>query len=199
MDIHGGTRRSSIRPRLARTVAVLAAALLALGLAAAPASAAYRVVPDRGGANDGKNGSIGDMARVTVHHGRERVTVRVVMTRPNAPGDFYNVFVDTAPRDRGPEYMVVYDVIDDSRSFIRRAGKWPADEAGTFLPPRKRVTCGRAPVQRPPQQRVFTFSFKRSCVGNPRSLAVSVRTAQEYGPNDWVPARRQFGPAVRRG
>lgn len=194
---HTRGNRRPVRAALTGLVTLL----LALGAVIAPASgasAAYRVVPDRGGVGDGRNGPYGDVARVRALHGEKRLVVRIEQARPRRTADFYNVFVDTDPRDRGPEFFVVWD---ESQRFgyVRRAGSFPRNESGSALPPRNKVTCGRVPARYVDRTRVAVISVARRCLDDPRSVRVSVRTAQEYGINDWAPAYRRFGGPVRRG
>jgi hypothetical protein len=132
-----------------------------------------------------------DISRVRVIH-RAAVTVRVRSAVPLMAGQVYAFWIDTG-RDRRPHYYVSFQAnteFDDSVGLVRSFGHRPT----RFVPcPRMRARADML------SDKPVSLRIPRRCLADPRRVRVTVRFADEgAGAVDWAPARRTFGPWVRR-
>ena len=169
--------------------AARAVAACAIGMLAVPQGAASA---DTTAYDDpvGDSTSV-DISRVRVVH-RDAVTVRVHSAVPLAAGQVYTFWIDTGRGPR-PTYAVTFRANSDFggqlaivESFGRRASRF--------------VDCpglrGHADMF---DDRPVSVRLPRTCLGDPRRVRVAVRFGDEQtGDVDWAPARRTFGPWVRR-
>lgn len=177
-----------IAPHSRRGVAVAGLSLLA-SLAMVPAAHAdTRTFADRAG----DTGARADITTVRVSNGAHRVKVAI---RPGrvAGGDSFRFWLDTRPKNAGPEYKV--EVVANSDNFgLLRVGAF--GQQGTP------VSCAglRATADQYAPDWV-SISVPRSCLGNPGKVRVAVRGHYRYpGPDvvDWAPAKQKFFGWVAR-
>lgn len=157
-----------------------------LTTASSPAVADTRTVDDPVG-----DSTFVDVSRVRVVH-RDAVTVRVRSAVPLAVGQRYSFWID-AGRGPGPNYHVAFIAnsdFDDALGLVRSF----SDRPSRFVPcPGLRA---RADIF---DDRPVSIRVPRRCLDDPRRVRVAVRFKDEtVGTVDWAPARRTFGPWVRR-
>jgi hypothetical protein len=171
-----------------RGVTVGAVALLASVAVLQPAQADTETFRDKAG----DTGVKADITTVRVKNGANRVTVVVRPGRLKS-GDYFRFWLDTVPKNRGPEYKVEVYPNSDGFGLVR---------VGSFRDKGKLVGCpglrANADIFTPDR---VSISVPRSCMHNPGSVRVSVRGHYEYrGPDvvDWAPAKRKFFGWVAR-
>lgn len=180
---------------IARTIAAVGAALAMTLAVAPPAGAAVRVVHDQAG--DGSDGAgsggpriWGDIGKVRINHGPRVVRLTVLPAKGGQLADFYDFWVDTKPRNRGPEYVGTVSLEVVPTADVRHTGRF-----GHFGP----VSCEVRTASYDPDAQTVKVVFPRRCFGKPARLRVSTQSSMEYENADWAPARRVFGPWVPRG
>jgi hypothetical protein len=122
---------------------------------------------------------------------RNRVTVTVQFDQWFRE-DRVNVFLDTKPRNSGPEYAFT----SQNRRFrIWRVPGWRPRNGRAIACQGVRASAFRR------SDRV-RISFLRRCLGRPQAVRVSAMTRSfvpEFGFfTDWAPGRHRFTPWVRR-
>lgn len=180
---------------MTRAVAAAGAVLLTTLAVAPPAEAEVKVVHDKAG--DGSNGAgssgprkWGDIGKVRIKHGHHAVRLTVLPAKGGQLGDFYDFWVDTNPKNRGPEYVGTVSLEVVPNAWVART-----DTFGHFGKESCRVKT--AGFDRDTQ--TVKVVFPRTCFGRPRRLRVSTHSSMEYESADWAPARHVFGPWVKRG
>lgn len=91
--------------KLAATAALVGATAVVTPAIAIPAHAETVKVPDKVGDDRNNNGN-GDIKYVRVHYGPDRIRFRIQWAPGAAPEDFQDVYIDTRPKDPGPEVEV---------------------------------------------------------------------------------------------
>lgn len=185
----GGTSAAVPRDRrVRRGAAVVAVALLASLSALPSAEADTRRFRDAAG----DTGLPADLTTVRVSNGPDTVKITARPGRVEFE-DLFVYWLDTRPKNPGPEYKVV--VVPNSDAFgLLRVGAF--GERGTP------VTCDglRATADHFTPDRVST-SVPRSCLRNPGKVRVAVKARYTDGDAsvvDWAPARRSFYGWVAR-
>ena len=166
---------------------VLAAAVLAG--AVAPALGATASFPDPVDTPDGV-----DVTSMKVkHENRVKVVLRHTGMEDGAAVDM-TYWLDTKPRNPGPEYRVWFAANADGFE-VRRVDDW-RDRGSS-------VDCARhggsADVF---SDDPIVMWVHRSCLGDPRKVRVGAKVREIEGATttvDWVPAKREFAGWVRRG
>lgn len=168
--------------RTIRGAAITVAGLLAVAAVSAPAQADTKTFNDGGGY----------LTKVKVAHGAKKVTVRAQVGTLTI-GSYYTFWLDTLPKNAGPEYKVVIYPNSDGMSVLK---------VGSFKSAGKAVKCrgfrASADIFGP---KVVSIKVPRSCIGNPAKVRVSVRASYAVpGPNviDWGPGKKKFFGWVRR-
>ena len=159
---------------------------LVLAAAPAPAVADTKVFDDPVG-----DSTSVDISRVRVVH-RDSVTVRVRSAVPLAAGQLYVFWID-AGHGRGPDYRVAFRAnagFEAVLGVVRSVGVRPS----------RFVRCPgmrlRADIF---ADRPVSMRIPRRCLKNPGRVRVAVQFKDEStGAVDWAPARRTFGPWVKR-
>lgn len=164
-------------------------AMLASLAVLAPAHAETRTFDDR----TGDTGVQADITTVRVSNGPKRVKVQVAPGRVLG-GDSFTFWLDTQPKNAGPEYKIGVVANSDAFGLVRVGG---FGQRGTP------VACDglRATADQFAPERV-AVSVPRSCLGKPGKVRVAVRARyHEDGPDvvDWAPAKRKFFGWVARG
>lgn len=178
-------RASLFTPLL--TAPVLASALLAG--AVAPALGATESFPDPVDTPDGV-----DVTSMKVkHENRVKVVLEHNGMSKKAAVDI-TYWLDTKPRNRGPEYRIW---------FAANADGFDISRVDTWRDRGRSVDCVRHGA------RADTFTddpivmwVHRSCLGDPKKVRVGVKVREtEDGTRtvDWVPGKREFSGWVRRG
>lgn len=190
--------RSTSRLLLRRWAAAPALAPLAALALAAPAGAAMSVTTDPAGdLRFVRQGHSGDITKVRVVHGPQALRTTVRHAPDSGITDIYLVWIDTDPRNPGPEYRAGAGA-EIEQAGVTKVDGWGRSE-GTS------VRCAGASVD-------FDFegaepgapvrmSFPRSCLGNPDRVRVCVATEPDFPFKriDWAPGKRAFGPWVQAG
>src|SRR5262249_55674859 len=108
-------------------------------------------------------------------------------------GQLYAFWIDTRPRNAGPEYYAV----------ARPNGKAPVlDRVSGFgdrtkTPKKCGLIGGGANPDAP--HAVVTFVVAASCLGDPKRIRIAIHFLNADGSSaDWAPAVRRFYPGVRR-
>lgn len=91
--------------RLATAAALVGAVAIVTPAIAVPAHAETVKIPDKVGDDKGHDGD-GDMKYVRVHYGADRIRFRIQWAVGATPEDFQDVYIDTRPKDPGPEVEV---------------------------------------------------------------------------------------------
>lgn len=189
-------RNSHGRGRAAALVGAVAATLVLT--TASPASAETVRIVDRAGdgirhAGDPQRSSHGDIGRVRVDHRLRTVEVRLFAApAPAHFEEFTEVWIDTRPRNRGPERVLTFGA-EVERWWVNKVDRFSRDGNG-FGP----QTCsGSAPFL----PRRLVAVVPRHCLGFPPKVRVCVRTAAEGFEVrfDWAPGRHRFSRWVQRG
>jgi hypothetical protein len=179
------SERSPSRPparRAWRAAAVLGVALVASLSALQPANAETRRFRDQAG----DTGLSADITTVRVSNGPDLVEVAIRPGRVEF-GDHFTFWLDTRPKNPGPEYKV--GVLPNSDAFgMTRVGAF--GQRGTPVPcDDLRATADHfAPAW-------VSISVPRSCLGDPGKVRVAVKARYvdgDAGIVDWAPARRTF-------
>ena len=165
-----------------RTAAVVGVTVMASVTLLPPASAEIRRFSDP----NGDTGLASDLTTVKVINGSELVEVKARPGRVEF-GDFFTYWLDTRPKNAGPEYRI--DVVPNSDAF----GITRVDAFGRQGIP---VPCGglRARADHFAPEWI-SISVPRSCLENPGRVRVAVKaryTADETSVVDWAPAKRKF-------
>lgn len=173
---------------LRRGATVAGVTLLAALITLPPASADIRRFTDRAG----DTGLPADITTVRVDNGAELVTVRVRPGRVEFD-DQFTFWLDTRPRNPGPEYRVGVQPNSDAFGMTR---------VDTFADQGTPVRCDelRATADHFSPGWV-SISVPRSCLRNPGKVRVAVRARYTDGATsvvDWAPARRTFFGWVAR-
>lgn len=163
--------------------------LALLAAAAAPGHAATAVFPDPVDTPDGV-----DVTSMKVKHENR---VKVVLRHAGMDDDAavqMTYWLDTRPRDAGPEYRIWFAANADGLQ-VRRVDTWRDDG--------EKVECDRyGALADVFDDDPIVMWVHRSCVGEPRKVRVGVKVRElEDGTAtvDWVPAKRRFSDWVRRG
>jgi hypothetical protein len=163
-------------------------AAVALGASLSVAGAATAAQADTESFTDPKP----NLTRVTVSHGSKNVKV-TARTGKFRIGSYFTVYLDTDPRDPGPEYR--NDIYPNSEvSPLKKVEKF-GQKGKTKRCDGLRAT---ADVYGP---REVTLTVPRSCLGRPAKVRVAVRGYYDVkGPNviDWAPGYREFTGWVHR-
>lgn len=183
---------ATLTSALAGLVAV-AATVVAAG---PPASAEVVRVDDRtgdgsSGTGEGEEKPFGDIGKVRIRHGEERVKLTV---RPGPGGtapDYVDFWVDTRKRLDGPEFVATVSMEVLPRAFVARTSGFRDLDGEEMCEVRSADLDRRAQVVR--------VSFPRSCFGEPGRLRVSTQSSMEYGNADWAPYRRGWSRWASHG
>lgn len=139
----------------------------------------------------GDTGVRADITKVRVTNG-ENIKVAVRPGRLKI-GDYFRFWLDTRPKNAGPEYLV--EVYPNSDGF----GLARVDAFGDKPRP---VRCdglrATADIYAPDW---VSISVPRSCLRDPGKVRVAVRGSYQYSGGrivDWAPAKRQFFAWVAR-
>lgn len=167
--------------------ALSVAALLAA--AVAPAQAATAVFPDPVDTPDGV-----DVTSMKVkHENRAKIVHRHAGMDDDAAVQM-TYWLDTKPRDAGPEYRIWFAANADGLQ-VRRVDSWRDDG--------EKVECDRyGALADVFDDDPIVMWVHRSCVGEPRKVRVGAKVREfEDGTAtvDMVPAERRFSDWVRRG
>lgn len=133
-----------------------------------------------------------NITKVTVKHSSKSIKV-TTKTGKFRVGSYFTVYLDTDPKNPGPEYR--NDIYPNSEvSPLKRVEK--------FGNKGKTVACdgltAKADAFGPKK---VTLKVPRSCVGKPSKVRVSVRGYYDVkGPNvvDWAPGKKKFTGWVHR-
>lgn len=176
---------ASTRLGCARLGCVSAALAVATSLTSAPASADVRDFADPPRAAPGAI----DIRNVRVDNATARPSSIIVRVRLRDIdfGDGMTVYVDTRPRNAGPEYKI--EAFADSEFVLRRVDTWAARG--------RNVRCDDDRVSMTQSSRRARFVFPRTCVANPGRVRIAVHAFRE-GSSDWAKARRTWLGFVRR-
>ncbi len=138
-----------------------------------------------------------DVQRFRVDHKHRKVRFRLYNAKGGTFGDFTDVWVDTDPRNPGPERLI---------TFVAETGTFGVSKVDRFFNANNPKagghgpgTCGNDyPVRR---YRVIDAGIPRACFGYPKRLRVSVQTAHDGFEvrRDWAPGIRRFSRWVGRG
>ncbi len=175
------------RPRTASRAAATTVLGLALALVGGGAVADTRVV------NDPDDSRTIDIRKVRIVHGHDWLRVRVEHDGHVRAGQLYVFWIDTRPRNPGPEYYA---------SFRPNAEVPPLQRVSGFGDRTKTSTgCeqvgGTADIMRPHQD--VTFRVATACLHHPRRVRVSVHVFGTDGASrDWAPGFRRLSPWVPR-
>jgi hypothetical protein len=154
--------------------------------AAAPAVAQSRTFHD---ARGDVTASV-DIQRVRVVNGSAtKHAVRIFVTqRDLRPGDRTTVWLDTKPRNRGPEYRADGKANTNDLGLVR-VNTWKDPGKVVKAPRFVMHSDGNAPGDR------TRFFIPRHAIGDPGAIRVSAR-AQRHGPQgvvrDWAPSAHTF-------
>ncbi len=169
-----------------RLLASLAAAALTVTAVASPAAAEVKAITDPTG-DSNKSPKAGDIGKVRVKHGPDKVRLTV----RHAPGgrltDFYDFWVDVDPENKGPELLVAASYDTEAASVYQ------VDSFGEYDGEKR---CGRAATF---EDKRVKAVFPRSCFDEPQRIRVATHTSSEEYPHDWAPGRHRFGPWVATG
>jgi hypothetical protein len=181
---------------LATAAVALAAAAGAVLAAPAPhASAQAVVITDpaddlRGVSQDFS----GDIVKVRTTHGRHNVRVAV---RHDDRGltDVTLAWIDTDPRNPGPEYQVGAYAETEGVS-VKRVDDWQR-QGGTAV----RCPGAAASFGFDQDGGAVLMTVPRSCLGRPDTVRVSAATEPDYPFKriDWAPGKKKFGPSLVSG
>jgi hypothetical protein len=174
--------------RVVRGSAVVGVTVLASLALLQPASADTRRFSDP----NGDTGLPADITTVRVTNGSERVKVKARPGRVEFE-DFFTYWLDTRPKNPGPEYRV--DVVPNSDAFgLTRVDAF--GEQGTPVPcDGLRATADNSNPE------WISISVPRSCLENPGKVRVAVKARYTDGDTsvvDWAPAKRKFFGWVAR-
>lgn len=183
----------STRIRTTRLLAGVAGVAFTTTLLAPPAAAEVKAFTDATG--DGSNGAgsggpntWGDIAKVRVKHGPEKLRITVRLAENGEHPDFYDLWVDTDADDPGPEL-----VVGVSMEVFPATGVAATESFGEYGD----TTCSaRSAVK---TKRTMKVTFHRRCFDFPDRVRVSAQTSMEYENADWAPGRKKFGPWVSAG
>ena len=174
--------------RVVRTAAVVGVTVMASLTLLQPASADTRRFSDP----NGDTGLPADLTTVKVTNGSELVKVKARPGRVEFE-DFFTYWLDTRPKNAGPEYRV--DVVPNSDAFgITRVDAF--GQQGTPVP------CAglRARADNSAPEWI-SISVPRSCLDNPGKVRVAIKaryTDEDTSVVDWAPAKRKFSGWVAR-
>lgn len=189
------------RGRLAAVAGSLAATLV-LTMAGTASAETVRVFDKVGDgirhAGDPPKSRHGDIQRFRVDHKWRKIRFRLYASKGGTFQEFTDVWVDTDPRDPGPERLI---------TFVAETGQFGVNKVDRFFDANKpknrkhigRETCSNDyPTRR---YRVIDAGIPRACFGYPKKVRVSVQTAAEGHEvrRDWAPGPRQFSRWVARG
>ncbi len=183
----------TIHTTTARVLAAFAGVAFATTLLAPPAAAEVKSFTDA--TNDGSNGTgsggpkkWGDIGKVRVKHGPEKLSITVKLAEDGEHPDFYDLWVDTDADDPGPEF-----VVGVSMETFPATGVASTDSFGEY----GETTCSaRSAVK---TKRTMKVTFHRRCFDTPDQVRVSAQTSMEYENADWAPGKKQFGPWTTTG
>lgn len=169
-----------------RVLAIAATAVALLALTTAPAAAERAAFRDPADAAP----SLTDIRRVTVDHGRERVSVRVLFTdlRRHSDGGAsgLTLLLDTRPARSGPEFRLTTGLqAGTDYHLVRIRDGRPVGEP---------LTCSHR-VRLDFANEVARFSAARGCLGFPDRVRLGVKMTDASEPVvDWLGKRRSFTP-----
>jgi hypothetical protein len=171
-----------------RTLLALGAAITfaAVAVPAGGAAAATQLFPD----DTGDTASRSDIGWVEVgnNHRRDRFALRVGLSRV-VYGASLTVWVDSRPRNAGPEFRMVAHA--DSEWQLYRVDRWGQRGAPTD-------TCGQVRYSKATPQ-LASWRTTRTCLDVRRGVRVAVRVRDAGHGVDWAPARRHFFDRVPVG
>lgn len=168
---------------------IVTAVVVAVLASAVPAAADVRRFTD---ARDDSSTSV-DIRSVLVDNSTAaRNKVIVVVRQDNVRfGDSIEIFLDTRPGDRGPEYSIGGATASEYLLWHRE--RWKGH--GRVVPFR----CGYKLKINEETDRSRAV-IHRSCLGHPGKVRVAVKVVRGFPPTsgDWAPARRTWFDWVRR-
>jgi hypothetical protein len=180
-----------MRPLRSLIVTAAASAAAASLVVAGPASARTIVFHDRTGDTDAPS----DITRVVVDNATHGSRVIVTARMGNMiAGDSATLWLDTAPRNAGPEYTL--RIYPESDGFaLRRVGTFAArGHAVRCTGLRAHALTGFHVTDR--------FSVPRACLRHPGKVRVAIKGRYQYATRivtDWAPRHHHFFGWVRRG
>ncbi|MGZ5398693.1 MAG: hypothetical protein ACXWDM_01685 [Nocardioides sp.] len=163
----------------------LLVALLALLLSTGPATAAKERFTD---ANDRRGF---DVRVVKVNYGA-RLNIRLVHDGKIAVGQQYRYWIDTKPKNVGPEYVFAFEPNSDSAGLQRVNG---FSDTGTAVRGCRQLWGGSADIFQP-RRDVLAMVGPR-CLDRPTRVRVSVQV-KVSGRDDWAPDFHKFSARVSR-
>ena len=179
-----------------KKMTLVSAAVLAVTapLALAPAASAAVVT-----VADGDDTTMAaDIHRVRVAHNPRTVRVRITfddVRRELEPGQGLSIFLDTDPKDSGPEFRLVAGLNQGTDYTFASVARW----AG----PGKEVRGCTYRMTINWKKDVVTFTAARKCLGKPDTVAAAVRAGEQATGGepqvDWMTGVRKFSPAVAVG
>ncbi len=177
---------------LAARILVAAGLTLTLIGLAAPAHAEKYAIDDPADAS----GSLNDIYGLSYAHSDKKVrfVIRVAdLRRVSSAGA--TVFLDTKPKNKGPEYALSTGLSAGTDYALRRVDTWRDMGNGP-------LNCDYSLRLRYQTDKVVGV-IARGCLKNPKKVALSVKMADHFDPShpirDWAPAKKQFGLAVAAG
>lgn len=176
--------------RIALTAGSVTLALASL--VAAPAHAEFYSTSDPADAT----GSLTDIRAVRAKHGAANVVVKVRfqdLTRSSAAG--LSIFLDTDPGAKGAEYVLSSGLNDGTDYVLTEAAGWRGTD--------QRVDCDYEAKFRWGVKNSVRARVDRSCLGQPRTVRVSVKMADPTDGStrvvDWSPERRRWSLPIGSG
>ena len=162
-------------------------AALGIALVAGPAHAERVGLDDPADATASNN----DIYGVTAKYGQKqaRVNVRVADLLPTTDGgpSSLEIFIDTKPRRKGPEYRLATGLQEGTDYQVVRMKDWkPVGEP---------LTCSHR-VELDVDDDVVRTRFGKDCIGYPKKIRVGVKMTDLYDAShpvvDWLGKRRFF-------
>lgn len=187
------------RPLAVMLTSALAGVVAAAGLvvtAGAPASAEVVRVDDRtgdgsSGTGEGEEKPFGDIGKVRIRHGEQRVKIAV---RPGPAGtapDYFDFWVDTRKRHDGPEFVATVAMEVVPRAVVARTTGF------RDLDGKEMCRVRTADLDR--RSQVVRVTFPRSCFAEAGRLRISTQASMEYGNADWAPYRHGWSKWASQG
>lgn len=184
---------------------LVAAAVFAIAL---PMSAASADVWSKTDPTEDVENGIGDISKIRVDNGHDRLRLRTKFYEGYAEGDVY-FYLDTVRRNRGPEFRVKVYLDEFTRRgalprnviSVHRVERFGRESIGRRACPRRSGWISRTDN--------VNVTVPRAClkIGGraPKAVRLSVSVFRVYGGpdfnGDWddAPRRHTFGPWVARG
>jgi hypothetical protein len=172
---------------LQRIVAAAVATAAAVSLAAMPANAGSREFKD--GDRPGQ-----DIASMDVWYSDSSLMIATDVGKIKAR-DLYTAWVDTNPKDAGPEYKM--EMLPNSDYLdLRRVGSF-SDKGKVVTAKQCPNFTGWADIFE--ESGWTAFEIDRKCLGNAKQVRVSFRAkfANKKVGTDWIPGGKKFTPWVK--